>query len=128
MNASVRRETLSILATSDQVQLAFKYGPECFTILRVNGYYGAAQTVAVPPADTVAVFKLAQTVEKIDSSELPIAVRAKIAATDTSAAIRPYSIAVAPDSSAIRLRNLEVNIVLSSEMMVASGTMMAPVS
>ena len=36
--------------------------------------------------------------------ELPIAVNAPIAATDTKAAIRPYSIAVAPDSSLAKVR------------------------
>src|SRR5262249_45059771 len=40
-----------------------------------------------------------ETMLKIFASELPSAVRAAIRATATRAAIRPYSIAVAPDSS-----------------------------
>jgi hypothetical protein len=45
-----------------------------------------------------------ETVLNIVDKEFPIAVNAPIAATDTKAAIRPYSIAVAPDSSLAKVR------------------------
>ncbi len=44
------------------------------------------------------------TVLNIVDKEFPIAVSAPIAATETKAAIRPYSIAVAPDSSLAKVR------------------------
>jgi len=46
-----------------------------------------------------AVSRVVETVPNRSRSDDPIAVRAVIAATETSAAIRPYSIAVAPPSS-----------------------------
>ena len=51
-------------------------------------YYGAT-----------AASRVDETVLNIPSSDVPTFVSAVTAATDTSAAIRPYSIAVAPESS-----------------------------
>ena len=46
-------------------------------------------------------------------NEVPIACRAPIAATDTRAAIKPYSIAVTPDSSFRNSRNVFIALFLA---------------
>ncbi len=73
-----------------------KAGPK--TGHHVQGRHTRVNTVnpVQPPATVVSVF---DTVSNIVSSEPPIAVSAPIAATDTRAAITPYSMAVAPLSS-----------------------------
>src|SRR5262249_36383469 len=46
-----------------------------------------------------ALLRVVETLVKIAFNDVPTLVRATIAATDTSAAMRPYSMAVVPDSS-----------------------------
>ena len=55
-----------------------------------------------------AAFSSLATRLKMVIRELPIAPKAVMAATDTKAAIKPYSIAVAPDSSRKKFFNIDM--------------------
>ena len=70
--------------------------------LPTRRYYGVAAPVA-------AVVSAVSAKPKSVSRELPRAVSVPVAATETKAAIRPYSMAVAPDSSA---RNDKINVLI----------------
>ncbi len=66
-----------------------------------DGRSNAAVAAVQPP---LALDSALETVLNMVDKEFPIAVSAPIAATETKAAIRPYSIAVAPDSSLAKVR------------------------
>ncbi len=72
--------------------------------------YGEAGGVEPPPppAARTAESSCVETVVNMVFSELPSCVRATTAATETRAAMSPYSMAVAPDLSLSKFRNLEI--------------------
>src|SRR3546814_7709024 len=69
----------------------------CSSDLGPQGLYQVPPPSSAAPA--AASLSALSTTPKMLSSELPRDCRAAMAATDTRAAIRPYSMAVAPDSS-----------------------------
>ena len=80
---------------------AGRSSPRPLFLVLADGQSNTAVPDVQPP---VAVDSALETVLNIVDKEFPIAVSAPIAATETKAAIRPYSIAVAPDSSLAKVR------------------------
>src|SRR5689334_7984858 len=68
-------------------------------------------------------FRFEETVVKVVESLVPTAVTAPIMTTAISAAIRPYSIAVAPDSSRTKRANICIEI---SSIRLSSATCLGP--
>ena len=74
----------------------------------------------------MALSSVEDTVENMESSDSPTNVSEPTAATDTSAAIRPYSMAVAPDSSFKKL-SIKVYILITQGLTTDNGEIMASV-
>ncbi len=83
--------------------------------------YGDEEELA---AEVAAVVRELSTTVKMLVSEPPNEVKAAMAATETRAAIRPYSMAVAPDSSLTNLTKMRLNMLFSKRLcawMIVAG-------
>ncbi len=78
-----------------------------------NSSYGDVEEL---DAEVAAVVRALSTTVKMLVSEPPNEVRAAMAATETRAAIRPYSMAVAPDSSLTNLTKMRLSMLFSKRL------------